>query len=122
MSNAADQDYTTTDTCDGCGEHARGTMFHAAGATGRVCPVLFLCFACSGHEDPEAAPEPSTPDPEPVGEPYEPSTPDPEDGDEEYDEEPWDGFNTDAEADADVLASAGWGCDEDYGCFGGDEW
>lgn len=25
---------------------------------------------------------------------------------------------TDAEADADVLASAGWGTDEDYGCFG----
>ena len=104
MSNAADQDYTTTDTCDGCGEHARGTMFHAAGATGRVCPVLFLCFACQGKPEPEEAPE----EPEVEG--------------EEYDEEPWDGFNTDAEADADVLASAGWGCDEDYGCFGGDEW
>lgn len=24
---------------------------------------------------------------------------------------------TDAEADADTLASAGWGTDEDYGCF-----
>lgn len=46
---------------------------------------------------------------------------DDEDGDEEYDEEPWDGFLTDAEADADVLAGAGWGCDEDYGCFGCDE-
>jgi hypothetical protein len=34
------------------------------------------------------------------------------------DDEPWDGFNTDAEADADVLASAGWGTDEDYGCYG----
>ena len=32
------------------------------------------------------------------------------------DDEPWDGFNSDAEADADALASAGWGTDEDYGC------
>ena len=30
--------------------------------------------------------------------------------------EPFDGFNSDAEADADALASAGWGTDEDYGC------
>ena len=37
----------------------------------------------------------------------------PDDGDE-----PWDGFNSDAEADADVLASAGWGTDEDYGYYG----
>jgi len=29
---------------------------------------------------------------------------------------------SDAEADADTLASAGWGTDEDYGYFGGDEW
>jgi len=28
---------------------------------------------------------------------------------------------TDAEADADVFASAGMGTDEDYGCFGGGE-
>ena len=28
--------------------------------------------------------------------------------------EPSDGFRTDAEADADALASAGWGSDEDY--------
>jgi Zn-finger nucleic acid-binding protein len=27
---------------------------------------------------------------------------------------------TDVEADADALASAGWGTDEDYGDFGGD--
>ena len=33
------------------------------------------------------------------------------------DDEPWDGFNSDAEADADALASAGFGTDEDYGCF-----
>lgn len=41
-------DYQTIDKCDGCdAEQIMGTMFHAAGATGRVCPVLFLCFACS---------------------------------------------------------------------------
>ena len=28
-----------------------------------------------------------------------------------------DGFNSDAEADGDALASAGYGTDEDYGCF-----
>jgi hypothetical protein len=28
---------------------------------------------------------------------------------------------TDMEADADALASAGWGTDEDYGYFGGDD-
>lgn len=27
---------------------------------------------------------------------------------------------TDSEADADALASAGWGTDEDYGCYGED--
>ena len=36
------------------------------------------------------------------------------------DDEPGDGM-TDAEADADVLASAGMGTDEDYGYFGGDD-
>ena len=30
-------------------------------------------------------------------------------------DEPGDGFNSDAEADGDALASAGWGTDEDYG-------
>jgi hypothetical protein len=29
--------------------------------------------------------------------------------------EPWDGFRNDVEADADALASAGFGTDEDYG-------
>lgn len=29
-------------------------------------------------------------------------------------DEPWDGFNSDTEADANALASAGWGTDEDY--------
>ncbi len=32
-------------------------------------------------------------------------------------DEPWDGFNSDAEADADALASAGFGTDEDYGGY-----
>jgi len=35
--------------------------------------------------------------------------------DAEYDAEPEDRM-TDAEADADALASAGWGMDEDYAC------
>jgi len=39
--------YETTDTCDGCGQKAEGVMFHARGATGRICPVLFLCHKCS---------------------------------------------------------------------------
>lgn len=34
----------------------------------------------------------------------------------------YDGFINDMEADADALASAGWGTDEDYGSFGGDDW
>ena len=37
--------------------------------------------------------------------------------DEPFGDEAWDGFNSDAEADADALASAGWGTDEDYGCY-----
>lgn len=32
-----------------------------------------------------------------------------------------DQFLSDAEADADALASCGFGTDEDYGCYGGDE-
>ena len=36
------------------------------------------------------------------------------------DDEPFDGFRTDAEADADVFTSAGRGTDEDYGCFSED--
>jgi len=31
-------------------------------------------------------------------------------------------FQDDVEADAAVLASAGWGTDEDYGCYGDGEW
>ena len=37
------------------------------------------------------------------------------------DDEPSDGFMSDVEADADALASCGWGTDEDYGYYG-DEW
>lgn len=37
--------------------------------------------------------------------------------DEDFDE--FDGW-TDVEADANTLASAGWGTDEDYGLIGGD--
>lgn len=39
---------------------------------------------------------------------------------DEYDE-PFDGFLTDAEADADALANAGYGTDEDYGYYGDSE-
>jgi hypothetical protein len=41
-----------------------------------------------------------------------------EEPEEDYEE---DQFMSDAEADADVLASAGWGTDEDYGYYGEDE-
>jgi hypothetical protein len=33
-----------------------------------------------------------------------------------------DHFRNDVEADADTLASAGYGTDEDYGCYGEDSW
>jgi len=38
-----------------------------------------------------------------------------DDDDDDFDEDYWD--MSDAEADADVLKSAGWGTDEDYGQF-----
>lgn len=37
-----------------------------------------------------------------------------------YEDGEHDPFNSDAEADADVLRSAGWGTDEDYGHYGDD--
>ena len=40
---------------------------------------------------------------------------------EERVDEP-DQFRSDAEADADALASAGWGTDEDYGYYGGEDY
>jgi hypothetical protein len=38
--------YRTLDRCDTCEKRKLGTMYHARGATGRVCPVLFLCDIC----------------------------------------------------------------------------
>ena len=32
----------------------------------------------------------------------------------------WNDIASDGEADGDALASAGWGTDEDYGCYGGE--
>ena len=48
-----------------------------------------------------------------------PEVPHPE-SDYQSDEE-WYGFRDDVEADADTLASAGWGTDEDYGYYGDGE-
>jgi hypothetical protein len=42
------------------------------------------------------------------------------DAEEYFPDEPDDGM-TDVEADADTLASAGWGTDEDYGFFGDEQ-
>lgn len=57
-------------------------------------------------------------------EPYFPEQDQPEDmneyPEEDYNEER-DQFRDDVEADADALASAGFGTDEDYGYFGGDD-
>lgn len=39
--------YETEDFCDNCDKYRKGTMIHAPGATGRVCPVLFLCPECN---------------------------------------------------------------------------
>jgi hypothetical protein len=50
VANPSDLNYDTVDTCDQCGEVHAGWMYHAAGATGRVCPVLFLCHKCGGTE------------------------------------------------------------------------
>ena len=45
------------------------------------------------------------------------------DDDEEIDPaENFDYEYDDSWMDGDALASAGWGTDEDYGCYGGDEW
>jgi hypothetical protein len=45
---------------------------------------------------------------------------DPTGNEEDYYDEPEDQFRDDVEADADALASAGWGTDEDYGDYGDD--
>jgi len=44
--DASSLDYETLSKCDRCGGSALGTMFHARGATGRICAVLFLCNEC----------------------------------------------------------------------------
>ena len=41
-----DANYTAVDKCDQCDKTKEGTMLHAEGATGRVCPVLFFCHDC----------------------------------------------------------------------------
>ena len=56
IGKAEDENYRTTEKCDGCGTLAAGTMHHAAGATGRVCPVIFLCDACRAPERPNEQP------------------------------------------------------------------
>lgn len=54
--SAQDENYQCVDNCDGCRAHAvRGTMLHATGATGRVCPVLFLCDGCMSADVPADA-------------------------------------------------------------------
>ena len=40
------------------------------------------------------------------------------DGDQMLNDDEHDQFRDDVEADADALASAGWGADEDYGYYG----
>ncbi len=34
----------------------------------------------------------------------------------------WNDMASDGEADGDALASAGWGTDEDYGCYNGEDY
>jgi hypothetical protein len=52
----SDLDYRTVDFCDDCGDLSNlkskttGKMFHSRGATGRVCPVLFIGDCCSNKE------------------------------------------------------------------------
>ena len=55
VAHAQDHNYRALDTCDGCKALAHGVMLHAAGATGRVCPVLFLCDACMTPAGAQAA-------------------------------------------------------------------
>jgi len=56
VARAQDANYACIDTCDGCRSHGvHGTMLHATGATGRVCPVLCLCVACMAPVDAKAA-------------------------------------------------------------------
>jgi hypothetical protein len=46
-----------------------------------------------------------------------------DDGDEDADEDDFDDFDDSMDGDHDsAMASAGWGTDEDYGSYGGDEY
>lgn len=47
----SDLDYACIDRCDLCGKIGKGMMYHTAGATGRVCPVIFVCNACDRTQD-----------------------------------------------------------------------
>lgn len=42
--------------------------------------------------------------------------------DEDFEDEDYEDLWSDVDADADTLASAGWGTDEDYGYEGDDSW
>ena len=47
ISKPSDLNYDTIEHCDVCRSEQLGTMHHAAGATGRVCPVLWTCHYCA---------------------------------------------------------------------------
>lgn len=47
VKDPADLNRRTTDKCDSCGKVATGWLYHEAGATGRVCAVLFICDCCA---------------------------------------------------------------------------
>jgi len=51
----ADLNYRATDWCDVCRTRAEGVMYHAAGATGRVCAVLFICDPCDAPQQEDQA-------------------------------------------------------------------
>jgi len=46
VERASDLDYYVKDHCDQCGKEGYGWVRYVAGATGRCCPVLFLCDIC----------------------------------------------------------------------------
>lgn len=48
ITNPSDLDYRKVDICDYCKTNGPGWMYHAAGATGRVCAVLFIGDCCKG--------------------------------------------------------------------------
>ena len=50
------------------------------------------------------------------------SRPDEDEDEDEAESDYWNDVASQGEYDGDALASAGFGTDEDYGCYGGDEW